>query len=151
EMPPPVRELRPDVPGRLDELVMKCLSKSPAGRPASAQVVADELRRIRATLSKTGSRVVKSDLPVLVLGAEETGKPLRLSGAVTVIGRSSDCDLILKVADVSKHHCRIVLKPGHAFVEDLNSANGTHVNGQPVETCELHDGDVLEIADHVFR
>jgi serine/threonine protein kinase len=153
EMPVPVRKLRPNVPRRLEQLVVKCLSKAPADRPASAQAVAEELRRIRAGLSgtKAAPSLTLSKLPVLILVAEDSGKELRLVGASTLIGRGTDCDLVLKAADVSKQHCRLVLEPGKAFVEDLDSVNGTHVNGEAIERCELHDGDLLEIAEHAFR
>jgi serine/threonine protein kinase len=153
EMPVPVGTIRPDVPPRLERLVVKCLSKAPAGRPLSAQAVAEELRRIRAALnsSKASLSLTLASLPVLILVAEESGKQVRLSGASTLIGRSQHCDLVLKASDVSKQHCRLVLEPGKAFVEDLDSVNGTHVNGEAIEHCELHDGDRLEIAEHAFR
>jgi serine/threonine protein kinase len=151
EMPPPVKSVRPDVPPKLDQLVMKCLSKAPAGRPPSAQAVAEELRRIRAALAKGPSTMVQAALPVLILVAEDTGKQLRVTGPSTLVGRGADCDLVIKASDVSKQHCRITLQMGKAVVEDLDSVNGTQVNGEPVEQCELQDGDLLEIADHAFR
>jgi serine/threonine protein kinase len=153
EMPVPVSAIRPDVPPRLERLVVKCLSKAPADRPASAHAVAEELRRIRASLgtSKASLSLTLAGLPVLILVAEESGKQIRLPGANSLIGRGPHCDLVLKASDVSKQHCRLILEPGKAFIEDLDSVNGTHVNGEPIEHCELHDGDRLEIAEHAFR
>jgi serine/threonine protein kinase len=151
EMPPSVRSLRADVPARLDQVVMKCLAKSPSGRVASAQALAEELRRLRSGLSKSNTSIVASGLPVLILVAEETGKPIRLIAPVTLIGRGADCDMVVKASDVSKQHCRILLQPGKAIVEDLDSVNGVQVNGEAVGQCELQDGDLLEIADHAFR
>jgi pSer/pThr/pTyr-binding forkhead associated (FHA) protein len=51
---------------------------------------------------------------------------------------------------VSKRHCRILLGPDSATVEDLNSVNGTFVNREQVESAELHDGDELDVAGYVF-
>jgi hypothetical protein len=46
------------------------------------------------------------------------------------IGKDAGNDLVLRDASVSRIHCRISLRGGRIIVEDLNSANGTHVNGK---------------------
>jgi serine/threonine protein kinase len=53
--PPPVRELNPDIPPALSELVMGLLSKGPASRPASAQAVADALLTVERGPSTHGA------------------------------------------------------------------------------------------------
>jgi serine/threonine protein kinase len=50
ELPPPVRSLRPDVPEDLERICMVCLSKQPADRYATADDLAEELRRFREML-----------------------------------------------------------------------------------------------------
>ena len=50
----------------------------------------------------------------------------------TLIGRSSDCNLKIASSQVSRNHCRITLGEDTVFVEDLGSANGTLVDGQPL-------------------
>jgi pSer/pThr/pTyr-binding forkhead associated (FHA) protein len=92
----------------------------------------------------------KATFPAVLLRVAETGKEIPLFKPVTVFGRSSDCDIILRVSDVSKRHCLIRLKSKQALVEDLASSNGTRVNGSAVEHSPLHDGDELDIAGHVF-
>jgi len=69
--PPPVPTLRPDVPADLDRLIVSCLSKEPARRPASAGAVSETLRRVRdqlrtGTVSATGADAIRS-LAVLPL------------------------------------------------------------------------------------
>ena len=49
---------------------------------------------------------------------------------VTLIGRSTDCNLKIASSQVSRNHCRITLGEDAVFVEDLGSANGTLVDGQ---------------------
>lgn len=49
---------------------------------------------------------------------------------VTLIGRSTECNLKIASSQVSRAHCRITLGEDKVFVEDLGSANGTLVNGQ---------------------
>ncbi len=51
---------------------------------------------------------------------------------VTLIGRSTECNLKIASSQVSRNHCRITLGADAVFVEDLGSANGTLVDGQPL-------------------
>jgi len=51
---------------------------------------------------------------------------------VTLIGRSTECNLKIASSQVSRNHCRITLADDAVFVEDLGSANGTLVDGQPI-------------------
>jgi serine/threonine protein kinase len=149
---PPIRSFRPDVPVKLEQLCLKCLSKNPAERLSSAQALADELRKFRATSSKKSSSIsLNETLPSVVLVSQESGEQIRLFSATTVIGRASECDLILRAKEVSKRHCRIHLEADQAVVEDLGSANGTLVNGHMVQRTQLEDGDQLDIAGHLFQ
>ena len=53
---------------------------------------------------------------------------------------------------VSRKHCRVINESGKFFIEDLQSANGTKVNGVEIADKgkqELKDGDVIELADLV--
>jgi len=47
-----------------------------------------------------------------------------------VVGRDSDCDLVVEESTVSGRHCRLTEHPDGIWLEDLGSANGTFVNGQ---------------------
>jgi serine/threonine protein kinase len=150
--PRPVRDFRPEVPVALERVCLKCLSKDPADRPRTARALADGLRRIKAILpsTKPGLSSVRRKVPSVLLVARETGKPVRLFNGTTLIGRASDCDIVLKAQDVSKRHCQILLEGGRVVLEDLDSSNGTCVNGQAVEKCVLQDGDEVDIAGYVF-
>lgn len=65
-------------------------------------------------------------------------------GALT-IGRAQDNDLHINSTTVSSHHARIVTVFNSSYVEDLDSINGTFINGKTVRTHTLHNGDVLTI------
>jgi serine/threonine protein kinase len=152
ELPPPLHELRMDIPAPLEQICMKCLNKAPADRYSSARDLALELRRFRTdTAQKRSSFSLRTLLPSVTLVAKPAGKEIRLFHPTTVIGRASDCDIVLRVSEVSKRHCQILLKPNQVIVEDLGSVNGICVNGQPVKSVELHDGDQLSVAGHVFQ
>ena len=63
-----------------------------------------------------------------------------------VIGRDKDCDLKVNSPQVSVHHCAILLLDGRAWIRDLDSTNGTRVNGEPIqEDRELKTKDVLGV------
>jgi serine/threonine protein kinase len=150
--PAPVHEYCPDVPGKLEHVCMKCLRKEPDRRYQSAAMLARRLRQISAVLSpKQPASSGQTLLPTALLVARATGKQVRLFKGTTIIGRSADCDVILRAADVSKRHCQITLEGEEAVVEDLTSANGTSVNGRRVDRATLSDGDTLTIAGHTFE
>jgi len=64
-----------------------------------------------------------------------------------LLGRGSNCDIIIPERQVSRQHSRIYPKQDSVFVEDLDSKNGTYVNGQLLrEPVRLDDGDELQIS-----
>ena len=58
-----------------------------------------------------------------------------------VIGRSPECNVVLKDFGISRQHARIVVDEDGARIVDLKSKNGTQVNGVPVVEAPLKDGD----------
>ena len=65
-----------------------------------------------------------------------------LPGGVRTLGRATGADFGVDGALVSRVHCRLVAHPGGGLeVRDLNSTNGTFVNGKRVETAQLQSGD----------
>ncbi|MGW8249238.1 MAG: FHA domain-containing protein [Anaerolineales bacterium] len=87
------------------------------------------------------------DAPLLVAQAGPlNGQRWSLRGKV-IIGRESTCDIVIADRQVSRHHARISQTPNGIILEDLDSKNGTHRNGKPLdEPVFLEDGDVLQIA-----
>jgi FOG: FHA domain len=67
-----------------------------------------------------------------------------------IVGRSRECDLCLAVAHLSRRHARLFFDAGALWVEDLNSANGTFLNGRRVERARLRAGDELAFDTLVF-
>ncbi|MDP9238265.1 MAG: FHA domain-containing protein [Chloroflexota bacterium] len=70
--------------------------------------------------------------------------PLPASGSVS-IGRSQASDLVLDSLSVSRSHARIDTRDGVARIIDLESANGTYVNGMTTQTRTLIAGDIVRI------
>ena len=63
------------------------------------------------------------------------------------IGRCETADLRVDAVEVSREHAEIIERNGMWMVRDLNSTNGTHVNGKPIKEALLADGDNLRIAE----
>ncbi|WP_163996194.1 FHA domain-containing protein [Pyxidicoccus caerfyrddinensis] len=80
----------------------------------------------------------------------EAGKEFVFDQDSVLIGRSTDCDVALFDPGVSRKHCRIFLDGEAYSVEDQGSANGTLVNGSPVSTHVLEDGDKLTLGPVTF-
>jgi pSer/pThr/pTyr-binding forkhead associated (FHA) protein len=75
------------------------------------------------------------------------GKTFRLlPGAVRTLGRATGADFIVEAALVSRVHCRLTALPGGELeVRDLESTNGTFVNGKRVDVARLVSGDRLQV------
>ncbi|OFW01072.1 MAG: hypothetical protein A3I61_13850 [Acidobacteria bacterium RIFCSPLOWO2_02_FULL_68_18] len=69
-----------------------------------------------------------------------------LPGGVRTLGRATGADFILDAPLISRVHCRLTALPtGELEVKDLDSTNGTFVNGQRVDTARLAPGDRLGV------
>ena len=79
------------------------------------------------------------------------GDPIPLLREKLLVGRSESCDIVLRFANVSAHHCILELDCGYWFVEDKNSRNGTKVEGTRVSRKRLDPGVTLAIAKHKYE
>nr|WP_212755560.1 DUF3662 and FHA domain-containing protein [Flexivirga aerilata] len=80
---------------------------------------------------------------------EIDGDRYPLIGAITVIGRDDDADIVLDDPGISRRHSEIRLTydgPHQVLrIRDLGSTNGTYVNGDPISSTHLHEGDRLTV------
>ena len=67
------------------------------------------------------------------------------------IGRLPDNDIHIDNMAVSGHHALIINILNDSFLEDLNSTNGTYVNGKLVKKHALQDGDTITIGKHTMK
>jgi pSer/pThr/pTyr-binding forkhead associated (FHA) protein len=72
-------------------------------------------------------------------------------GKVKTIGRATGADFIVDAGMVSRVHCRLTAAAAAVELIDLDSTNGTYVNGVRVERASLKDGDELGIGRVTFR
>src|ERR1700749_4451810 len=67
------------------------------------------------------------------------------------IGRLPDNDIRIDNGAVSGHHSLIINILNDSFLEDLNSTNGTYVNGKLIKKHALQHGDVITVGHHQLR
>ena len=69
-----------------------------------------------------------------------------------VVGSGPDCGIVVASDEyVSGRHMEITLIGAQYQMQDLNSTNGTFVNGERMAHCELHDGDKVRIGGTQFQ
>ncbi|WP_147915284.1 FhaA domain-containing protein [Ruania zhangjianzhongii] len=73
------------------------------------------------------------------------GQRYLLTGAVTVIGRGSEADIIVDDTGVSRRHLEIRITSDGVIASDLGSTNGTYIEGHHVDAATLVDGNTLTI------
>lgn len=92
--------------------------------------------------------------PTVVRDEEATGWALKANHSalsnrvfavkpVTVVGRSNECDITLAAAHLSRRHAKLEVKDGLLYVKDLESSNGTFLNGRKVTEARIKRGDDL--------
>jgi chromosome segregation ATPase len=76
---------------------------------------------------------------------------IHLLGRRTTIGRTPDNDVRIDAEFISRHHAVALRAGAKTVIEDLNSTNGTYVNGQRVNRRTLKDGDLVTLGKTEFR
>jgi pSer/pThr/pTyr-binding forkhead associated (FHA) protein len=85
----------------------------------------------------------RGSLEVIVPG--ESARLFELGEEDVQLGRSPDCQIHLNVENVSRKHARFFYRNDEFHIEDLDSTNGTYVNGIKVAKCTLRNNDHIEI------
>ena len=102
-------------------------------------------RRARASLQERGlcwlGRLAdRGNVPPPLLALDWTGARDEL-----LVGRHLACDVVVDHSSVSRKHARLSFRDGHWVLRDLDSTNGTRVNGKRVVRCRLEPGDRLSL------
>lgn len=124
----------------------------------AARLVGDLTRRVpqaagsRRLIAALLGRTRESDptagaaRPAIVLALDWSGARDEL-----LIGRHPSCHVVIGADTVSRRHARLVFRDGAWVVQDLESTNGTHLNGQRVGRCRLRPGDQLRLGDQLLQ
>jgi len=82
---------------------------------------------------------------LVLLSEGLTGRTFELKAEKTTVGRVPDNTFEIPEASVSSHHAEIHLRGNEVFIKDLNSTNGTFVNGEKVSEVVLKPGQILRL------
>jgi pSer/pThr/pTyr-binding forkhead associated (FHA) protein len=111
-------------------------------------------RMVREVMGSMGGATSKASPYVEVINDEERGQKVKLQeeGVEFLLGRDSDCQVILSHWSVSRHHARIVRTGTGATIEDLGSKNGVMLNEDVVkEPQAISDGDIVFVGHTQIR
>lgn len=122
--------------------------EDPAGTVVPDQMphgAAEVMKAVRPDPVATG------DLPELrVEAGPDDGLCFAMNGDVVNIGRVPDNEVVLRDAATSGHHARVERRDGQFYAVDLDSTNGTYVNGEKIRLHRLSHGDRLTIGLNVL-
>lgn len=88
--------------------------------------------------------------PINLASQEILIQELKVEGTLLTLGRASNNDVHISDKTASVHHAKIVTYFNTSYIEDLNSTNGTLLNGKRVHKSIIHDGDEVQIGNHLF-
>ena len=88
---------------------------------------------------------------LVVQSPEQKGRSYELKVDKTTIGRVDDNTFQIAEASVSSHHCEVLLRGSEVVIKDLNSTNGTFINGEKISESVLKIGQTLRLGQIELR
>jgi pSer/pThr/pTyr-binding forkhead associated (FHA) protein len=88
---------------------------------------------------------------LVVLSEGLTGRSHELKSERTTVGRVEDNTFQIPDSSVSSHHCEVLLKGSDIVIRDLNSTNGTFINGQQITEAVLKPSQILRLGQVEVR
>ena len=113
------------------------------GAERTAIVNLSELRRAQTAAPRDRHLLVR-------VHGNQLGQVIRLDNEEYSIGRSMDSNIWLNDSGMSRHHAKLRREGESYSVEDLDSANGSFVQGQRVKKQKLSDGDMIQLGPSVI-
>lgn len=105
-----------------------------------------------STPGQAASSAPQALLGLVVLDGKDKGRTFVLSGKDKIrIGRSVNVDFKLADGKVSREHCQLETVREHHIIIDLESSNGTVVNGERVKKTVLKEGDCIRLGFTVLK
>ena len=97
------------------------------------------------------TQVESEGAKLLMVNGQETGTVFKLNGGTISLGRADANHITILDPKASRQHTQIQKKGDLYMLVDLNSSNGTYVNGERVDEYVLANGDEIQIGDHVLQ
>jgi two-component system cell cycle response regulator len=103
-------------------------------------------KTIIAPIQSLDPLVVDQTPSFLMISGPQIGRTYAILQDEFMIGRAPSCDISIEDDLVSRHHCKVLIKPSGAELVDLGSTNGTLVNGRKITgTVKLLEGDQVQV------
>ncbi len=108
---------------------------------ATMIVSTDELRQAQQQHTRQAEQAY-----LIVISGPHVGTMFKIDDTQATVGRSSKADLYVNDVGISRKHAQLISYGDDVFIEDLQSANGTFLNGAPVDRRQqLQDGDKITL------
>src|SRR3954471_10057194 len=154
EAPPKATDKREGLPPAIDDVIAKGMAKEPGDRyencTALFEAASEALAEIVDKELAAGDYVPAGADTVYLLfeSGDEKGRVVQVTGDEFVIGRDDTADLQILDTRASRRHASLkVLPGGNAELRDMDSSNGTQLNGAPVKSAVLSGNERIRIGD----
>jgi len=97
---------------------------------------------------RTGQPEVDSEYSYFLVPDDQPTVKMILTKTATVLGRDKTSDLVIEDVNISGRHCILDIRNRGLFILDLDSTNGTYVNGVLIRDGYIKPGDVLELGSY---
>lgn len=127
--------------------------QEPAIQPPSAEKAIPEDQPAEPTVEETPPRGIQSSMH-LILFRLDTGEAYYVSNQTTTIGREEGNDIVIPEPEghfISADHAVIEIKGKDIYLRDLDSSNGTFVNGSRIKRKIIYPGNTIKIANLEFE
>lgn len=88
---------------------------------------------------------------LIAVGGKLRGQTFQLREGDNVVGRAGDADVQINVEGVSKQHFKVTVNGTKCFVQDLNSSNGTFINGKLIKKATVENKDQIAVPNVIFQ
>src|SRR4051794_18835106 len=154
EPPPMPSEKRKGLPPAIDDVIARGMAKDPADRYESCTALFEAASQALAAVADEDldgageSRPGHETVYLLFDSGDDKGRVVQVTGDEFVIGRDDAADLQILDTRASRRHASLkVLPGGNAELRDLESSNGTLLNGAPVKSAVLSGSEKIRIGD----
>ena len=123
------------------------LSSGPEATSPDGELVegSEPLKQGETTLVMPAVPKLSTRPTLQIMEGEGEGTVFSLDQKTVVLGRGEDCDVVINHPMVSRHHAKIVRVGPSFYIHDLQSTNGTMVNGENIDQHVLQPEDEIQI------